>query len=320
MNKKTLLISILVTILSVGLLLFLISMQKNTATRNDIGEFLFENTNKEGTKVEKIVIKMPKIQISLYYENKFWHIKEADGYFADLITINKLFQDLNNSKIEAIATGISLEEAGIKNNQDTIGIEIETYNNQGKMLDSVILGKKKNNYWYAAKSGEKQIYLISGIFDLSDNLKYWLQQPLISIEPKNISSFIMQTETGQQVAYKTSMESPFYNLQQKQINVMPLLEKFMLFMPQNAKKIQNTPLDSLKPNKIIVLFAYSGLIYGIEIFQIEEDFWIKVDLSINKLPTKIASQYIKESLFLYQGWAFKIDKNLGKFLLNYKIH
>ena len=320
MNKKILIICLLITCFSVGAAYFSLQSQNVYVEENPVGKFLFEETNKQGIDVAQIVVKTSNLQISLYYENKFWHVKEADSYYADLITVNKLFQDINQAKIEAVATGISSKDAGVEQGRNINGTQIQTYNQKGELLDSILIGKKKNNFWYASRVGSNQIYMISGGFALPDKLNYWLQQPLISLLPENVESMIIQSTTGQQLAYRLSEKSPFFNLKQQPTNVIPLLDKFVLFNYQNVKQIQNTPLDSLQPEKTIVLFPYSGLIYGIEIFKIEGEYWIRVDLSITKLPTKVASDYIKDSLFLYKGWAFKIDKKLGKYLTDYKIN
>lgn len=320
MSKRILIISLLITCISVAAAYLLLQSQNVYMEENPVGNFLFEETNKQGTDITKIVVKTSDLQVSLYYENKFWHIQEADGYYADLITINKLFQDINQTKIEALSMNVTAKEAGVEQGRNASGTQIQTYNQKGELLDSIIIGKKKNNFWYASRSGSEQIYLISGNFDLPDSMNYWLQQPLISLLPENVESLLIQSSTGQQLAYRLAEKSQFLNLKQQPVNVIPLLDKFVLFTYKDVKKIQNTPLDSLKPQKIIILFPYSGLIYGIEVFQIEGEYWIKVDLSITKLPTKLASDYIKDSLFLYEGWAFKVDKKLGKYLNEFKIN
>ena len=319
-NKKLLLISIFLTIFSIGLATTLLQTQQNNWPEEQIGAFLFEKTNEEGVHVNKIVIKTAQMQLSLYYQNKFWHVKEADGYYADLVTINNLFQDINNAKIDSVAVNVSSLDAGLAPKQSADFIEIQTYNDSNKLLDSVLIGARKNNSTYVSKKGQKAIYLTSSNFDIPKKIRYWLQQPLISIAPENIESLILQTPTGQQLAYRPNKTASFFNLKQQQVDVRPLLEKFLLFMFEDVKKIQNTPIPSTKPEKVIVLFPYSGLIYGIEIYKIEETYWIKIDLSISRLPTKVASDYIKDSLFLYKDWIFKINSNLGKYLLNYSIN
>ena len=324
MNKKTLLYGLFIAGISLILAYVSIISQNISTSEDRIGDFVFEKTNQEGTKIQQIIIKMPKLQISLYYQDKFWHIKEADGYFADLVTVNKLFQDINRAKIEAINTEVSIEEASLEQPQNqsatNAGIEIQTYNDKGQMLDSVIIGARRNNFLYARFPDKQQVYLISGDFDFSDKIYYWLQQPLISIMPKNIESVIIQTDTGQQVAFRTSERSPFYNLKQEKTNIQPLLERFVLFNCREVKKLENTPLYNQTADKTIVLFPYSGLIYAVGIYKIEEDYWAKIDLSISKLPTKIARDYIKDSAILYKNWAFKLDKRIGQYLWNYTIN
>lgn len=317
MNIRTILNSLLLTIISVVVAIYVIKSSETNIVKTMVGNYLFEQTNLEGTEIKKIIVKTKNMQATLFYQDQFWRIKEADGYYADLVSINRLFQDINQAKIEA-------EVKDIKQTEDVFAdkgtFEIITYNDQGKLLDNIFIGQKHDKYKYAKSATSSQIYLVSGSFELANKLYYWLQQPLLSLRPDSISSVIIHTERGQQVAFRPEDNSPFYNLKQEKININPLLDKFVLFSFIDVKKAENTPLKDMKPEKILVLFTKSGLIYGIEIYQLEDKYWVKIDLSISKLPTKSASEYIKGSRFLYQGWYFKIDSITGKYLLNYQIN
>ena len=320
MNKRFLIYIAVTAIISVLATFFVLRREMLQTQNEKIGNFLFEKTNLEGEKVQKIIIKSGQIQATLFYENKFWKIKEADNYYADLVTVNQLFQNINSAKIEAEITDKNEEETGLIIGKDNpSGYEIQTYNAAGEMLDDVIIGKKINNFFYAKNANSPEIYMASGDFLFSDKLYYWLQQPLITLKPENIESLIMQNPTGQQIAFRKGNGAFFYNIKQQRTNILPLLEKFMMLTFIGVKNSQNTPMKDEQAQKTIVLFTNPGLIYGIDLYKVEDQYWIKVSLSISKLPTKMAQDYIKDTQFLYQNWYFKLDRQTGSFLMNYQI-
>lgn len=322
MNKKALIVSLLIACLSALFAGYVLMQQNQNHSQTQIGNILFENTVKEGLNINKIVIKSPKMQATLQLEGKFWQVKEADNYFASLLTVNTLFKTLNEAKIQALLSKNPAElNLALPEQKETpnAGISITTYNGQ-KMVDNIIIGQRQNDFYAARYADSKQPFLVSGNFDLPDKLYYWLQQPLMMIAAKNVETVITQSETGQQLAFRKEMSTPFYNVQQQPTNIDALLEQFALLTFTSVKTSENTPLKDISPNKTIVIFLESGLIYGIEVYEIEGNYWVKINLSTTTLPTKHASDYIKDSSFLYQNWFFKINRDVGKLLVKYSIH
>lgn len=324
MNKKTLIFSLLIAILSVIFAWFVISNQQHSDIgQNQIGNMLFENTVKEGLLINKIIIKTTKMQVTLQLEDKFWHVKEADNYYASLISINTFLKAVNEAKIQTVIQNTDTKEMHlaepVKKDTPNAGISIQTYKDN-RIVDNIIIGSRQNNFYTARFADSKQPLLVSGNFDLPDKLFYWLQQPLMMLDAKNVETVITQSETGQQLAFRPEMTSPFYNVRQEPTNIDGLLDQFTMLTFTTVKAAENTPLKDVAPNKTIVIFLESGLIYGVEVYENEGAYWVKINLSTNTLPTKYASDYIKDSSFLYQNWFFKISPQVGKHLIKYTIH
>ena len=322
MNKKSLIFALFIAGISVILALFVLNKQENHNMQNKIGGLLFEKSVTHGLGINKIIVKKPQLQITLSLEEGFWRVKEADNYYAGLVIINSLIKTLNESKIHAVLQSDITTEMNLTSSETTKKIEpisIQTFIND-KKIDDIIIGSQKNNFHYARYADSSIPLLISGNFNLPDKIHYWLQQPLISIDIQDIETVIIQSETGQQLAFRPEIGVPFLNVKQQPTDISPLLEQFTSLNFIDVKTAENTPLKDISPLKTIVLFAESGIIYSIDIYESEGSFWTRINLSSNNLPTKLASDYIKESSFLYQNRFFKINHDIGKYLLRYSIH
>lgn len=324
MNKKALIFGLLLALLSAFGAYWTIREQNVETDNSSVGSLFFEETAKDGLSINKIIVKMPQMQATLYLDGKFWRIKEADDYYAGLITINGLFNAINEAKILSVVKQkiTSDMQLAYPENKETpaAGISIQTFNKNGVKVDDVIIGANQDGHYYARYANSDTPMLISGNFALPDRLHYWLQQPLMMLSEKSVETVIMQSETGQQLAFRQDATSPFYNLQQQETNISAFLEQFSSLGFVSVKASENTPLADELPKKAIVIFLESGLIYGVEVYENEDSYWVRINLSTTSLPTKLASDYIKNSSFLYKNWFFKIDSSIGKFLVQYIIH
>ena len=312
MNKKSIIYLILTTIFFVFLGLYLQKEQSQTYQQTQTGRFLFEKTNQKGTQIGKIIVKSQNMQVTLSVQNKFWRVKEADDYFADILSVNMLIHGINTSKIAMVYDKEPPQDS--KNE-----FEISTYDTKNQLLDSIVIGKKINNYYYAQEKSTKKSYMVSGTFALSNQLRHWLQQPLLSLLEKNIQTVILVSKTGQQLAFKPEGMQNFYNTYQQKTNIVSFLDKFVNFTYLNVKNISNTPLKDVEKNRTIIIYTDTGIIYKIALYKIEDDYWIEPEMQISKLPLKAGYSYYKDSKILYNGWAFKIDQQLGSFLNTYNI-
>ena len=311
MNKKTLFILFFCGIAAVFAAVFVNDKVSYQNTSSEIGSYLFEKSNEKGTEISKIALDIKGLKITLHYQDKFWRIMEADDYFADLLSINNLVQSINNAKIEIAAEGKNFAEPAQS-------IKIRTYAGE-ELLDDVTIGKKQNNFYYAKKANNKDIYLVSGNFDLPKKLQYWLQHPLISLESKNIESIVQISASGKQFAFNPYRRDIFYDINDNKINIKDLTNKFSWLSYKNVKNISKFLSEDEKPQKTIILKIATGLIYELRLYEISESYWLKVKISTDKLPTKAVAAYVKDSSIFYDNWLFEIDNKIGKFLSAYQI-
>lgn len=311
MNKKSVIILVILTLLSVVLNNYVLRTQRLPYTQSQVGRYLFEKTNISGAKLGKIIVKSQNFQVTLFMQDKFWRVKEADNYYADLLSTNQLINNINNSKIAMVST----EKMQAKETD----VEVITYDVNDNILDDIIIGSKQNNYYQVKEKESQSTFLATGNFILSTKLPNWLQQPLFSLMKKNIKSIILQSDTGQQIVFKPDNDTEFYTPQQKMVDINNLVEAFTDFRYLNVRKEENTPTKDTKAEKIIVLYTDTGIIYKIDVFNIENNYWIQPQMEISKLPLTAGYNYYQDSKMLYNGWIFKIDSGLGQFLSEYII-
>lgn len=324
MNKKALVFTLFLVCVSSFLAFLTIKEPDIDGNKGNIGNLLFAKTAENGLNIDKIVIKNAKMQATIYRNDKFWHIKEADDYYAGLIPINTLFQALNDAKIQSvlnldITPNMQLDSPEDKDTETT-GILIQTFSDQENKIDDIIIGTRQNGLYYARYADSSTPMLINGNFNLPQYLYQWLQQPLMMLSPQSVESVITQSETEKQMAFRPEPMAEFHNIKQQPTDIASFLEPFASLEFISVKAAENTPLKDAYPKKTIVIFLESGLIYGVEVYEADASYWIKINLSTTSLPTKLASDYINDSNFLYKDWFFEINENTGKFLVQYTIN
>ncbi len=311
MSKKTLLTLFFCVVAAVfAAMLVNIGINKPNASAA-IGSYLFEKSNEKGTEISKIVLEIKGLKITLHYQDKFWRVTEADDYFADLLAVNNLVQSINNAKIE-----IAAEEKNFA--EPAQSIKIKTYAGE-ELLDDVTIGKKQNNFYYAQKANNPNVYLVSGDFDLPKKLQYWLQHPLISLESKNIESLVQISTSGKQFAFNPYRKDIFYDINNNKVDIKDLTNQFSWLSYKNVKRTANFLSQDEKPQKTIILKIATGLIYDLRLYKISENYWLTVKISADKLPTKAVAAYVKDSAVFYNDWLFEIDNKVGNFLSSYQI-
>ena len=90
----------------------------------------------------------------------------------------------------------------------------------------------------------------------------------------------------------------------------------------NAEEIRhasNFERDKYQMANHFVLTTFDGIIYKIDLYKGENEFWINVYLDKKQLISQETFKRVKDNLMLYNGWFFKIDYNKGLVLYNITI-
>lgn len=322
MNKNILIYGLAITLIS--LIFASTAIYKNSQkTTNFVGNLLFPESYNQALKITKIAITTPQKHITMHLDNNFWRVEEADNYYAGLVITNALFVSLNEAEIKAAPqlTPQQFSETFLGNpakQEKNAGTLIETYTENGKKIESIIIGNYKNNFQYARQPDSSTIWLVSGDFDLPSQCYSWLQQPLLSLNPNSVEKLIISKGDNVQGAIRQEDKS-FRNLQGEKANPKPFFETLVNLMFRDVMPETKFNNENTSKQTNIEITTETGLIYKINIMKNKEEYWATVKNFTTSLPTKAASDYIKESSFLIDGWIFKLRPEIGKQLLNYEI-
>lgn len=324
MNAKTFVWAGITVFFCVALTLFIVNKyQPNQQMETE--ELLFAKSYDHAMNINKIIITDSSSEKTLLLDGKYWRIPQADNYYAGVLITNALLYSINTAKTETIVHNITPEmqvetpQVGV-NKPGSNGTKISTYDKENNLIESIIIGSSKNNLQYAKRIGKNYAMMISGNFDLPKNLMSWLQQPLLQISPDAIETLILQSETGQQMAFRVQEGEPFQNVNRKPTNITDLLKPLSNLKIAGVTDYEVSGFKYTDPKRVISLFMFSGMIYTIEIYEKNNEYWTRINLSSTTLPTKLASDYIKNNSFLYRGWIFKINPNVGALLSEYNIY
>ena len=160
-----------------------------------IGSLVFAETVRPESKIKEIVIRSPGYTATLENDNDFWHIREADNYYANFDLVRSLFKNFRETRFirKQTATPQLLSELDLGNpyRSDALaGTSISILDEQGRELNHLILGKAgaENQTRFARIPSLPDIFTVSGQYTLPIELSSWIQQPLMSLELKDLQA------------------------------------------------------------------------------------------------------------------------------------
>ena len=140
--SKIVKISFVVFVFSIVLAIAAVSITMWRYPAQSYGKLVFEQAYEFGDKIDKIEILSNGNVITLIAKDGYWVVKEADGYFANIVYLNSLMMDFNKSTYYAKQTFSeeNLKKYGLTKD----AITIKVYKN-AKLLDEIIVGKVAQN-------------------------------------------------------------------------------------------------------------------------------------------------------------------------------
>lgn len=321
MTKKTFLISIILLFVSVAFAIWGIVFTNLNEQNNLSGKLVFEQTATQGSDFDKVVIKNANNTATIHLRQGLWHISEANDYYANFALTNALFMNMNQSRyfIEVDTQNKPLEDfklaAPSAENGANSGTLIQTYAGN-QLLDEAIIGKNTddNLYTYIRRNNDNHVWLINNDYTLPRQLYSWFQQPLLNYASEQIKSI-----TAPNISFsRLTPKEPFSGLtgNKESLTLFTDVFSYLTFqevIPDNAFDFAAFPLK-----KDIQITLFNGLVTDITIYTNAEqtDFWVKIKISANRLPTLVVNDYIKNNSFYYDGWLFKLAPETGYILFN----
>lgn len=277
------------------------------------GNYFFEKT-RNSSDVKEITLKFgDKNKISIVMHNGLWRIKETDDYYASTKKINTL---INLMRRTVVYRTDALQPNDMQKYMQN-AFTIESKNKFGKTIDSAIIAPKKdvNKFHYALLNNQPYLYQLKGDLELSPVLMDWIHEPLMQIDTTQIKRFKFESfeayrrfalEDLKNVATDTPADFLY-----------GLLSHFQYLTATEIKHAANFSTQNLKPLRNYTITLLNGLIYHIQIFDKDNDYWIAIRLDKEKLITGNVVNFIKENSLFYDGWYFKLNHNIGSDLASF---
>jgi hypothetical protein len=291
-----------------------------------IGSLVFAETVRPESKIKEIVIRSPGYTATLENDNDFWHIREADNYYANFDLVRSLFKNFRETRFirKQTATPQLLSELDLGNpyrSDAHAGTSISILDEQGRELNHLILGKAgaENQTRFARIPSLPDIFTVSGQYTLPTELSSWIQQPLMSLELKDLQAVQID---GEKVSRKAPAQAfiIFENNHPQKLVRLEVLERQLSYLGSEAVMSAQNFDDTRYPRRRQMAFTtFDGLIYNLELYADNQDYWAKLTLSATPLPTTETNDYIRNSAFLYDGWFFKLSAETGRTLFQYKL-
>lgn len=291
-----------------------------------IGNLVFAQAVEPSSKIKEIVVRTQQQTITLLPDNDFWHVKEADNYYANFDIIRTLFHNFKESRFirRQTETPQLISDLSLANpyqNSAHAGISVSIIGEKGQEYNQLILGKRDNDnlVQFARIPSLPDIFTITGQFTLPEELSSWTQQPLLALETKDLQAL----KIGDAKVSRSDTTRPFIIFQNqhpvKLINLESLQRQIIYLNYEKVMSAQNFD-DTLYPkHRHLELTTFNGLVYNLDILTDTQEYWLKLTLSTTALPTTETNDYIKNNAFLYDGWFFKLPDNTGRILYQYQL-
>ncbi|MBQ8481773.1 MAG: DUF4340 domain-containing protein [Alphaproteobacteria bacterium] len=240
-----------------------------------------------------------------------WRFKEAKDYYVNEEMLASFLSMVKNSVIVSV---LPVNDTFLQQNNLTEenGIEIKTYDYDGKLLDDIILGKwipeqqlvmikdgKNEHYAYAASAAN----VFSGM------PQDWIPYPLLNIKTSEIKSVIINDKKKD---YKE------FNRLLAHSSAWRELVRVLNFMEYQGLTYKSDLADlppDVKVRQIDVLLL-TGMFYKLTVLNVDNAYWVLISMDAQKVFAKEAINVAANTYRFYADWVFQLMEQQGKVLFN----
>lgn len=306
MLLKHIKIALICLLIAVPLLVYGIYLNSTKIHLLARGNYFFEAT-RNSADITQIEIVFPNQKsIHIQKTDNFWRISEADGYYASFAKINALVSLIRNTVIYR-ADYIHEKEMDLFENP----LKIISSDKNGNIVDEAIIAPLKdgNKYYYALLNNDNFLYQLNSNFELSSYVMDWVQMPLFTFNISNVK----RIKNDDFEVYRRFDDENFKDVHSSNeySHLQQLLDNFWYLSADEIKNANFVNFDNFSKIKHFEITLFNGIIYEIDLFSQDLDYWISVHLNREGLIDKSSLQQIKENSLLYDGWLFKINSSKG---------
>ncbi len=306
MLLKHIKIALICLLIAIPLLVYGIYLNNTKIHLLARGNYFFEAT-RNSADITQIKIVFPNQKsIHIQKTDNFWRISEADGYYASFAKINALV-NLIRSTVIYRADYIHQNELDLFENP----LKIISSDKNGNIVDEAIIAPLKdgNKYYYALLNNDNFLYQLNSNFELSSYVMDWVQMPLFTFNISNVK----RIKTDDFEVYRRFDDENFkdVNSANEYSHLQQLLDNFWYLSADEIKNVNFVNFDNFSKIKHFEITLFNGIIYVIDLYSRDLDYWISIHLNREGLIDKYSLQQIKENSLLYDGWLFKINSSKG---------
>lgn len=286
-------------------------MQSSQSAR---GQYTFKNTRQNIGKLTGIKINTPQNgEINVYLRNGTWYVEEAKNYYVNSQAIADFFSMVNNSLIisqqknfAANFPSNSLLSESESTNLLGMGTQIKTYDARGNLLDDVIIGRPAANggYRFARQKMSADQQIVSSADKFSGLVIDWLPQPLLQID----RSLVKKIDFNGQVFDANQLDYLWHNSELVKdffAELSNISYQGIIYRDEFAPDAQRITPQHFR---IIML---GGLIYDIKIYEVEENYFMSVELDSERVAHKDVFPFIEENQKYFDEWLFMLLPETG---------
>lgn len=270
------------------------------------GNYFFDLTRNRADIAQIKFVFPNQSSIHITKTDDFWRIKEADNYYAAFAKINALV-NLIRSTVIYRADAIHENELALFNNP----LKIISTDSSGNVVDEATIAPLKdgNKYYYALLNNDGFLYQLNSNFELSSHVMDWVQMPLFAF---NISH-VKRIKTDDFEVYRRFDNENFKdaNSSNEYSHLQKFIDNFWYLSATEIKQAAHFDKEKFPQPKQYSITLFNGIIYEINLYSLNGDYWISVHLDREGLIKKSSLQQIKENSLLYDDWFFKIDPDKG---------
>lgn len=293
------------------MLLGVFGYMKYQEGRNVRGQYTFDNTRKNISRLSRISLITPESgEINIIREGNTWKFKEAASYFANVEMLSEFYKMVNNSIILSVTTDSDLQKYDLQTDGDkNISTIIRTYDDENQLLDALVFAPvvDVDNQRYARLENRPFVYTINATERFSGNAESWLPYPLLSITQNIVEEFEWNGEVYNRHYFEKLLQHSA-----KGRAIMQILQFIEYYGLTTAKDFVHAyPMARARKAKVVTI---AGLVYNLYFYRVEGDYWIRIKLTSTKVPHKEVPAFIRNNSKYFDKWIFRLTEEQGRLL------
>ncbi len=313
MRKKYLIAIILFVVFSLSALAFSFWYITRQSEKNMRGQYFFANTRKNIQNIGLIKMITPENgDINIYYEKGVWRFMEAADYFinTDMLAI---FYKMVNDSIIVTVNDVDFGSKKLMTAKDASeseqGTQVVVYDMDGNVLDDVVIGDvtQSGKERLARYTNGHYAYGISSANPFSGEASAWIPMPLLEVKNYMLESLKIGDK----------------KLNREQLNVLISSSKvvkdvvnavsFVFYDGIVSRHDFETDFPDSKAKRI-VLETDVGEVYVLDVYKIDETYWLSVKLTTTKIFVRGVKELVDSNQVYYADWVFQLNEEQGAVL------